>query len=191
MRLSLNQTGLHALDALRGIDALCLFIAQDERPLRGLAGFFDWRLCGSLSNVLRAEHFVGALGVPMLFPIARDLPVRRAFCFGLGERSAFQPELVLGPLLRQAMSVLSKAGCRSAALELPGLTDANAERLIEIFLDEGMPAFKGDALVLLSDEPKDLSRAFQKSGERLRRLQIEIDDKAAHSLVELKKSVSR
>lgn len=191
MRLSLDETGLAALDALRGIDALCLFIPEDERPLQGLAGFADWRLCGSLSNILRSERFVGALGDRLLFPIFRGLSTQRAFCFGLGPRPSFHPETMLGPLVQKAMAVLDKAGCRSLALEIPGLTDENTERLIDAFVQQALPAFTGDEIVLIGDELKPISRALQKSADQLRGLQVQLDDRAALSIIGLKKSAIR
>lgn len=191
MRLSLDEMGLPALDALHGIDALCLFIPEDERPLQGLAGFADWRLCGALSNILRSEHFVGVLGDPLLFPIFRGLSVRRSFCFGLGPKPSFQPDRMLGPLLQQAMAVLGKAGCRSFALEVPGMTDENTERLLDVFIEQGIAAFAGDEIVLIGEELKPMSRALQKSADRLRGLEVQLDDRAAQSIVGLKKNALR
>ncbi len=43
------EAGLDALDALKGFEALCCFVTEDERPLSGAAGFVDWRLCGELA----------------------------------------------------------------------------------------------------------------------------------------------
>lgn len=191
MRLSLDETGLAALDALRGIDALCLFIPEDERPLRGLAGFVDWRLCGSLSKILRLERYTGALGDPLLFPIFRGLSVRRAFCFGLGPQCAFQAEDMLGSLLQKAMSVLGRAGCQSCALELPGLTDANTNAVADIFVEQGLAAYGGESIALFGDELKPMSRALQRSADRLRSLQVQLDDRAAQSIVGLSKGSLR
>ena len=189
MRLSLDETGLVALDALRGIDALCLFISEDERPLRGMAGFVDWRLLGSLSNILRSEHFVGARGDQALVPILRGLAVQRAFCFGLGPKASFHPANALGDLMRTASNVLDKAGCRSVALELPGLTEDNCERLIDLFIEHGLISFSGEAIVLLGAESRNMARALQKASDRLRRLQVQFDDRAAQSIIGLKRGV--
>ena len=55
-------SGLDSLDALTGIEAVCCFVVEDERPLSGAPGFLDWRLCGSLSRILHEGRFVGAAG---------------------------------------------------------------------------------------------------------------------------------
>ena len=46
LRVELAELGLPALDALE-VDAIAAFVGS-ERPLQGLAGFVDWRLCGAL-----------------------------------------------------------------------------------------------------------------------------------------------
>ena len=191
MRLTLDETSLASLDALCGIDALCLFVAEDERPLRGLAGYADWRLGGALSNILRSRHFIGAPGDCLLFPVGHGVRVQRAFCFGLGPRQAFQPEQSLGALLQSAMAVLGKAGCRSFAMELPCVTDDGVERAGALFVEAGLGSFAGDELILLDRDPRSMSRALQKSAPALERLRVALDDRVGQSIVDLKKGASR
>ena len=70
------------------MDALCLFVGEDDRPLPGSAGYVDWRLCGALSRVLQSGFFVGARGDSLLLPTDGRFPVPRIFVIGLGRRKA-------------------------------------------------------------------------------------------------------
>ena len=72
--------------ALGGVDALCLFVAEDDRPLPSTAGYVDWRLCGALSRVLKAGFFTGAKDDWLLLPSDGKLAVPRIFVVGLGAR---------------------------------------------------------------------------------------------------------
>ena len=61
MDLSFYPLTMEAVDQADA-EALCLFVAADERPLTGLAGLADWRLCGRLSRMLRSGIVTGAGG---------------------------------------------------------------------------------------------------------------------------------
>src|SRR5437667_11101312 len=70
--------------------ALALGIFTDERPLRGAAGLCDWRLCGRLSRLLRADRLSGREDEVVLLPPARArLPFSRLMLFGMGEQHGF------------------------------------------------------------------------------------------------------
>jgi len=43
---------------------------ENERPLLGLAGAVDWRLCGLISEALRSGAITGARGEWAYFPVA-------------------------------------------------------------------------------------------------------------------------
>ncbi len=119
MNLSVHDIGLEALDGLKGVDTLCLFVGEDERPLRGVAGFIDWRLCGALSRVLQAKFFTGTPGDQLLFPTEGRLPMDRIFVVGTGKGSALAGE-GLGKVLASAATMLNRAKAESVALEVPG-----------------------------------------------------------------------
>jgi hypothetical protein len=72
----------------------------DDRPLQGSASRADWRLCGALSRLLRAERFAGDPGEAALFPTRGGLRAPMLIAAGLGARRAFDG-----------------ARCRSAARE--------------------------------------------------------------------------
>lgn len=143
-----HPVGLEALDALPPLDALCVFVAENERPLVGAAGFVDWRLCGALSRLLQSAFFSGEAGDSLLVATEGSLPVPRVFAVGMGRAGPLTREK-LDALLVQAAEILRRAGMREVALELPyGATseaDARSEAVRRAFL----PGFGGRRVALL------------------------------------------
>src|SRR3954452_25120632 len=90
--VSTHGIGLDSLDELKDVDALCLFVGEDERPLRGVAGYVDWRLCGALSRVIKNGFFVGAAQDWLLLPSNGRIAPARIFVVGVGKRSALTAE---------------------------------------------------------------------------------------------------
>ncbi len=76
--------GLGDLDTLPG-DGIGLFCWSDARPLAGVTGLLDWRLCGALTAALQREVITGAWGDVLLMPSTPRLSRRRVFLFGLGD----------------------------------------------------------------------------------------------------------
>ncbi|HEX8819845.1 MAG TPA: M17 family peptidase N-terminal domain-containing protein [Archangium sp.] len=155
MNVSAHDIGLEGLDALRGVDALCLFVGEDDRPLPATAGYVDWRLCGALSRILQSGFFVGARDDSLLLPTDGRFPVPRVFIIGLGRRKGLDASS-LGEVLANAARVMAKAKVEGVALEIPGAGQfedaARASALNEKFL----PAFKGQRVAVLAD--KELAR---------------------------------
>jgi hypothetical protein len=116
MELVFAEPSLASLDAA-AVDALALFIGEGERPLRGLAGLCDWRMCGALSRVVQADWFQGHVGEVMLMPTAGRLPAPRLFLFGLGRRD--EPADHMPALIPKAFEVIRRAGGHSLGMELP------------------------------------------------------------------------
>ena len=110
---------LEHLDGLGGYDSLCLFVGEDERPLRGAAGFVDWRMCGQLSRVLRNQFFTGKEGDTLLLPSGGRFPSGRIFVIGLGPTKKLDAA-ALGRVLEKAAQTLVKAKVEAVAGELPG-----------------------------------------------------------------------
>lgn len=129
MIVTAHDIGFDTLDGLQSYDSLCLFVAEDERPLKGAAGWVDWRMCGTLSRVLMNGFFVGAEADSLLVPTLGRFPVPRVFVIGLGPAKKLGPE-ALGRVLGKAAEVLQRAKAEAVALELPG----------EGLLDEGTRA---------------------------------------------------
>ncbi len=119
MSVTTYDIGFEGLDALAGVDALCLFVAEDDRPLPGTAGYVDWRLCGALSRVLKKGFFTGVKDDWLLLPSDGRLPFPRVFAVGLGRREGPGRGQALGQALASAAQVLTKAKVESVALELP------------------------------------------------------------------------
>lgn len=159
MSVAAYDIGLEGLDSLEGVDALCLFVGEDDRPLPGSAGYVDWRLCGVLSRILQSGFFVGAREDSLLLPTDGGFSVPRVFVIGLGQRRGLDASS-LGEALAYAARVLAKAKVEAVALEIPGSgaldEGARATALKEKFL----PAFKGKKVAVLAD--KELARRLPK-----------------------------
>jgi len=138
--------GLDALDALTGIEAVCAFVTEDERPLSGATGFLDWRLCGALSKVLGSGFFVGAPGDKLLVPTDGRVPAKKVFSVGLG-RSTAVTALGLEHALTQAAAMLTKAGVESVALAFPALPKPVAQTRDELVDRAFAPHFQGAVAV--------------------------------------------
>src|SRR6185437_15009634 len=57
-RSAFVDPSLQTVDTLE-CEAIAIGLAQDVRPLAGLAGVLDWRLCGRLSDLLRKGVVTG------------------------------------------------------------------------------------------------------------------------------------
>jgi Cytosol aminopeptidase family, N-terminal domain len=148
---------LDALDPLP-VDTLCLFVSEDERPLRGAAGFADWRLCGQLSRLLVDGFFRGTRGESLLLPSNGRIGAPRLVVLGLGPGGEALHPGVLRSALSQAADVLNRARVDSVALELPGRGAMPAPERTSAFNEAFAPAFRGARVTLLADGPTRPSR---------------------------------
>lgn len=103
------------------VETLAVPIPADERPLRGNAGFVDWRLGGELSRQLKSGFVSGEPGEAVLLPAQRPFAAARILLFGLG------PAESTGRVLQRAFAVgaAKLLGLRTpmALLALPGSVD--------------------------------------------------------------------
>jgi hypothetical protein len=81
MRIELAELGLTALDAL-DVEALALPIGA-ERPLQGVAGYVDWRMCGMLSRAIVSGAWDPDGGESLLLTSGGRVPPVRVFCFSV------------------------------------------------------------------------------------------------------------
>lgn len=151
MNVSTYEIGLEGLDALAGVDALCLFVAEDDRPLPGTAGYVDWRLCGALSRVLKQGFFTGVKSDWLLLPSDGRIPIPRIFAVGLGARKTLDAS-ALGAALANAAQVLDKAKVESVALELPGSGQVDEAAQAQALQQHFLAAFKGKRVTVLADK---------------------------------------
>jgi len=181
MRLSFTDPGLASLDALAGLDAFCLFVSEDERPLRGAAGFIDWRMCGALSRILKDGRFVGAMGDALLFPAGGRLSGERVFCFGAGRRADLS-RAGFSALTRKACEAMTLAGSQAFAAELPQVAGLDEQERARVFVTEGLTRFKGDRVVLLGDG-RAQARVFAQVADQMKALQVDKEPLGSISIV--------
>ncbi len=151
MSVTTADIGLDGLDALAGVDALCLFVAEDDRPLPGTAGYVDWRLSGALSRVLKQKFFTGARQDWLLLPSDGRLPITRIFVVGIGGRKDLDTG-ALGQVLANAAQVLGKAQVESVALEIPGGVKVDEAAQAQALQQHFLPAFKGKRITVLAEK---------------------------------------
>jgi len=113
LRLEPGDLSLATLDRL-DVDSLAAFVGP-ERPLTGLAGLVDWRLCGAVSRAILAGTFAPEKGDVLLLPSGGRFPTPRVFCFGHSDGG----DAALAAGARWACGVLAKAGAQSVAAALP------------------------------------------------------------------------
>lgn len=130
MKVKLARPTLQDLDQNHS-ESMCVFIFQDVRPLKGLAGLVDWRIGAYISRLLQEGWYSGADGEKMLLPVKHKLPVTRLFCFGMGPRSTFTRERQ-GELVRMAFTVLRDAGVHGTIIAAPGRAEELAEDIASL-----------------------------------------------------------
>ncbi|HXX31405.1 MAG TPA: M17 family peptidase N-terminal domain-containing protein [Myxococcaceae bacterium] len=149
--LAAHELSLETLDALTGVDTLCLFVAEDERPLAGAAGLADWRLCGQLSRLLVDGFFRGAADDSLLLPSAGRIGPGRIVVFGLGRGDRLADGPALGARLAAAAAVLDRAGSEAVALEVPGAGRVPDSERVRALRSGFLPAFHGRHVAVLGD----------------------------------------
>jgi len=149
-RLEVADLSLAALDAL-DVEALVLLVGP-ERPLPGLAGLVDWRLCGALTRALQGGVYGGAPGEALLVPSGGRLPAARVVVLGLP--APLTPS-GFAAAARHACEVLRRAGSASFAVALPPVEGADPAEVARLWLEagDGAPQVRqvllGDARALL------------------------------------------
>ena len=167
-RIETAELGLPALDALE-VDALAVFVGP-ERPLQGLAGFTDWRLCGSISRSIRDGSYRPETGEALLLPAAGRIAVPRVFCFGLQQRA--RDGAGFTAQARRLCLAMNKAGSTAWAGAFPDPATGVALPDAWLFLQALAPVAPRK-LVLLGDA-RALQRDLGAAREALGAAQIEI-----------------
>lgn len=159
--IEVADLGLPALDAL-AVDALAVFVGP-ERPLQGLAGYADWRLCGAISRAIRHGVFAGDPAEALLLPSGGRLAVPRVFCFGI-PAPPLAPAEFLGAA-RRACEALALAGSESFAASPPALA-GDGETAARLWLEASLVRPVGRQVLLGEARPlqRDLAAAQAASG---------------------------
>lgn len=149
-------------------EALALPLFSDARPLRGVLGLVDWRMCGLVSRAIKAGRLSGAFDECVLLPGRPKLAADKVIVFGLGPREQFGPALLRGAVARM-LETLVAARVRSAAVVLPGRdVDAiDAPTAIEALIAADAPPEVRDDIVVI--EAPDAQRLMAPVIERERR----------------------
>jgi hypothetical protein len=131
-------------------DCLVLPVFRDDRPLRGAAGLADWRLCGRLSRLIKANRATGDAGEAMMLPPGRRLRFTRVLWFGLGDAKGYSDERFKADVA-WIRKVVSDAGVSDWAMQAPGRASGviGARRAVELMLDDA--ALGAHAITLLED----------------------------------------
>lgn len=146
MSVVVVEPSLAAFDALERAEAICLLVAEDERPLRGAAGYLDWRLCGALSRVLKDNFFSGRPDERLLMPTQGKVPAQRLFAVGLGP-SRSVTALGLENALGATAQMLLKAQAKTVALALPHLPQFAEETMATLLKRGFVGAYQGEVTV--------------------------------------------
>lgn len=157
MDLSFFPLTLEAVDQAAA-ESLCLFIAEDERPLTGLAGLADWRLSGRLSRLLRSGALTGEEGEAVLTPPGTRLGFQKLFLFGLGTS---QDEASLMRRVAEGMRKVAQAGVQEAALQLPAKLSMDAG--IRALVDEPEAPAR---TIVFTPEPQKMMAALSHAASR-------------------------
>jgi hypothetical protein len=118
-------------------DTLVLPVFRDDRPLRGAAGLADWRLCGKLSRLVKANKATADAGETLLLPPGRRLRFNRLMWFGLGDAKGYTDDRFRKDLA-WILGVVTRAAVTDWSIQLPGRASGliGARRAIEIILED-------------------------------------------------------
>lgn len=131
-RLEVADLSLATLDAL-AVDALAVLVGP-ERPLQGLAGLVDWRLCGAVTRALQGGLYGAAPREALLLPTSGRLPASRVVAIGLPARLTAAD---FAEVARHTCQVLLRAGCATIATSLPPLADAGLAEAGRLWVKAG------------------------------------------------------
>ena len=167
MHIRFASPDLRSLDRL-SCEALALPLFSDERPLSGVLGLVDWRMCGLISRSVRDGRVRGALDERALVPGRPKLAMDKVLLFGLGPSDEFGPGHLRGAVARM-LEALAGVRVRSAAVVLPGraLGTIDAATAIDALIGSEVAAEVRDELIVL--EPPEAQRLMEPVIERERR----------------------
>jgi hypothetical protein len=109
---------MEGLDELQA-ELIVLPFFSDERPLTGIAGLIDWRLCGALSRKLMAGYLDGHFGDKGMVAAPSKLRAEALLLVGMGRVDSFDASTAMKgcALIAEA---LRHSRATTAAVALPG-----------------------------------------------------------------------
>ena len=162
------------------IEADCAVLSyfEDERPLKGMTGLADWRLCGSLSGYILEDNISGKFGEILYFPVGHRLKVNRAVMIGLGSKKEYSFE-TYSVTVRKILDTLFKLNICDFTMTLPGLvgTDIDvtlaATRFCEALAiryreDHAMFSMLNVMIIAMSDQLKKLNPVLNNFEKKIR-----------------------
>lgn len=151
LRSRVTSGDLDGLDAWTG-DAIGIFLFSDQRPIAGVAGFVDWRVCGALSRTLEGTLFGAQRGESMLLPTRMRAGFRRLFVFGLGAAAECDAGIFRNEL-RKATRAMKDAGVGDIALAAAA---SRKKKDVELeFVKAAATAVSNELTVMFVEEPTD------------------------------------
>ncbi len=114
MAIKISTETLDELDC----EGLVLSFFADERPPRGLCGFADWRLNGTISRHIKEGRITGAYLEKVLIPSRERIPSPRILLIGLGQSS----EITYDQLYTAGYTIsetIAGMGWRELVLDIP------------------------------------------------------------------------
>jgi hypothetical protein len=169
MELRAAELTLESLDAA-DVEAAALFIVDEDRPLRGLAGLCDWRMCGALSRTLSGGWYQGRTGETLLMPTEVGLHAIRVFVFGLGASTASSGASAMEEALPRAFQALRRARITSCCLSLPW-PGTELDSALDLWVKR---TAEGPERQLLLGDTRQIQRWFESAAVRLPDLRLHI-----------------
>jgi len=134
VNITMNHLSLEDLDEIHQ-DTLVLHHFVEDRPLKGLAGFVDWRLNGRLSEHIIRDWTGARVEDVVLMPGTHHLNVSRILLMGLGTRENFDGDVYRMTTLK-VFQTLGKLGVTEFALSLPDpeVVKMSYRKMIDVWL---------------------------------------------------------
>ena len=173
-RFTIETIDLRRIDTLK-VDAIVLPLFQEVAQPQGVAGYFDWRLCGRLGRLISSAQFTGTRGELMLLSYAARVGPKQLFLYGLG-KPKLRPADQCHFELQEILKVVTDSGSKSVAIavpqphavetlcnwiQTPRLLDANISEIMIMDADEILQSGRQKVQALL--KKTGLSKLSEKS----------------------------
>jgi hypothetical protein len=162
----LLEPTLQNVDAL-DVDAVVVGLCRDVRPLGGVLGMIDWRLCGRVSRLVAAGAITGVDGERVLMPTHGRIPAPRLFFYGWGDAASIAARRLAH--VEAMAEMVARAGVHRVAFAFPEpagelvLDTADVERCFGARL---VAFFGADPLGADAPGPEAVSRDLREKGPR-------------------------